>query len=111
MRRVSLFEVGFLVGKSRPVSTCQYGWIISSKELEAAKLCSEMMIVSLKALHHLKCSVYRWTDSQVVLKWITNPDLLFVRFVKLCVDKILGAAPAYALNYVHTSLNPADVAT
>ena len=67
--------------------------------------------MSLKALHHLKCSVYMWTESQVVLKWITNPDLHLLRFVKRRVDKILGAAPANAWTYVHTSLNPADVAT
>ena len=70
-----------------------------------------MMLVSLKALHHLKCSVYMWTESQVVLKWITNPDLHLLRFVKRRVDKILGAAPANAWTYVHTSLNPTDVAT
>ena len=63
-----LSEVGFLVEKSRLVSTCQNGWVISRKELAAAKLCSEMMLVSLKAVHHLKCSVYRWTDSQALLK-------------------------------------------
>ena len=57
------------------------------------------------------CSVYMWTDSQIVLKWITNPDLHLVRFVKRRVDKILGAALANAWNYVYTSLNPADVAT
>ena len=34
-----------------------------------------------------------------------------VRFVKRRVDKILGAAPANAWNYVHTSLNPVDVVT
>ena len=53
-----LSEVGFLVGKARLVSTSQNGWIISRKELEAAKLCSEMILVSLKALYHLNCSVY-----------------------------------------------------
>ena len=60
LRRLAygLSKVGFLVEKSRLVSTCQNGWVISLKELEAAKLCSEMMLKSLKALHHLKCSVY-----------------------------------------------------
>ena len=76
------------VGKSKLVSTCQNGWVISCKDLEAAKFYSEMMLLSLKALHHLKCSVYMWTDSQVVLKWITNLDLHLVRFVKRRVDKI-----------------------
>ena len=113
LRRLAygLSEVGFLVGKSKLVSTCQNGWVIFCKELEAAKLCSEMMLLSLKALHHLKYSKYMWRDSQVVLKWIINPDLHLVRFVKRRVDKIWGAAPANAWNYVYTSLNPADVAT
>ena len=38
---------------------------------------------------HLKCSVYLWTDWQLVFKWITNLDLHLMRFVKRRVDKIL----------------------
>ena len=50
-------------------------------------------------------------SSTVVHKWITNPDLHHVRFVKRRVNKILGAAQSNACNYVHTWLNPANVAS
>ena len=36
-------KVGFLLGKSRLVLTHQANWVISRKELEAAKICSELM--------------------------------------------------------------------
>ena len=104
-------KLNFLVGKCRLDSTCQSCWVIFGKELEAAKLCIEIIFVALKNLRHLKCSVYIRTDSQVVPKWINNPDLHLVRFAKPCVHKILGAAPPKAWNYVYTLFNPADVVT
>ena len=102
-------KVSFLLGKSRLVLTHQSNWVISRKELEAAKLCSELVLQASEALQHLHCDTYLWTDSQVAFKWIINSDLHLVRFVKRRVDKILRVAPSSAWQYVHTSLNPADV--
>ena len=104
-------KVSFLLGKSRVVLTHQSNWVISRKELEAAKLCSELVLRASEALQHLHCDTYLWTDSQVAFKWIANPDLHLARFVKRRVDKILRVAPSSAWQYVHTSLNPADVGT
>ena len=83
-------QVAFVLGKSRLVLKYQANWVISRKELEAAKLCSELVSHAVVALSHLNCSAHLWTDSQVVLKWITNSDLHLVRFVKRRVDKILS---------------------
>ena len=47
----------------------------------------------------------------MAFKWKANLALHLVRLVKRSVDEILGAAPPNAWNYVHTSLNTADVAT
>ena len=104
-------QVAFVLGKSRLVLTHQANWVISRKELEAAKLCSELVSRAAVALSHLNCSAHLWTDSQVVLKWITNPDLHLVRFVKRRVDKILSFFAPEAWRYVNTSTNPADVGT
>ena len=104
-------SVAFIQGKSRLVLSNQQSWVISRKELEAAKLCSELMLAVSKSLDHLSCSIHLWTDSQVVLKWIVNPDLHLPRFVKRRISKIHLVASADAWNYVHTSLNPADVGT
>jgi len=104
-------QVAFVLGRSRLVLTHQANWVISRKELEAAKLCSGLVHQACVALSHLKCSVHLWTDSQVVLKWITNPDLHLNRFVKRRVDKILSLFSSEVWSYVHTSFNPADVGT
>ena len=78
-----------MIGKSKLVLTHQKGWVISHKELEAAKMLSELMLQTSKALHDLNRKIFGWTDSQVVLKWIVNPNLSLARFVKRRVDRIL----------------------
>ena len=55
--------------------------MISRKELEAAKLLTEVMLQTSRALSALNCTFFFWTGSQVVLKWIVNPDLSLARFV------------------------------
>ena len=52
------------MGKSKVVLKNQGNWIISRKELEAAKLCSELMRNISDSLKYLGCSLYFWTDSQ-----------------------------------------------
>ena len=104
-------QVSFLLGNSRLVLSNQSNWVISRKELEAAQICSELMLLASKALHRYRCSIHFWTDSQVVLKWIVNPDLHLAHFVKRGVDKILVVSSPEAWNYVNTSVNPADVGT
>ena len=104
-------QVAFVLGKSRLVLTHQANWVIARKELEAAKLCCELTSKAAAALSHLNCSVHLWTDSQVILKWITNPDLHLVLFVKRRVDKILAFFAPDSWRYVNTSANPADVGT
>ena len=104
-------SVSFVLGKSRVVLKQQANWIISRKELEAAKLCSDLMLQAKESLRHFNCSLHFWTDSRVVLGWITNADLHLARFVKRRVDKIVRVAPASAWNYIHNTQNPADVGT
>ena len=103
--------VSFIFGKSRVVLSHQSNWVISRKELEAAKLCSDLMLLTKSALKSFTCSLHFWTDSQVVYKWITNPDLHLTKFVKRRVDKILLVSSSDTWRYVGTSLNPADVGT
>ena len=104
-------NVAFVHGKSKLVLLSQTNWTISRKELEAARLCSELVFAVSKSLQHLSCSFHLWTDSQVALKWIVNPDLHLPRFVKRRVDKIHLMTSACDWNYVQGSLNPADVGT
>ena len=101
----------FIQGKVKVVSMSQASWVISRKELEAAKMCAELMHSVSKSLQHLGCGLHFWSDSQVVLRWIVNPDLHLPKFVKRRVDKINLVSPVNAWRYVSTSNNPADVGT
>ena len=84
-------QVAFGLGKSKLVLTQhQTTWVITRKELETVKLCCELTSQATAALSHLNCSVHLWTDSQMILKWITNPDLHLVRLVMCKVNKILS---------------------
>ena len=74
-------------------------------------LCTELMKDVSDSLKYPGCSLYFWTDFQVVLKWIVNPVLRLVRFVKRCVDKIHRVGFVDNWNYVCLSFNPADVGT
>ena len=104
-------SVAFIIGKSKLVLTHQENWVISRKELEAAKLCAELVMEVSKILKCLSCSFHFWTDSQVVLKWIMNPDLHLPRFVKRRVDKIHLMNSTDNWDYVNNAHNPADVGT
>ena len=101
----------FIQGKSKVVFCNQTNWVISRKELEAAKMCAELMLVVSNSLQYLNCSLHFWTDSQVILRWIVNPDFHLPKLVKRRLDRILQVESSELWNYVNTSANPADVGT
>ena len=57
--------------------------------------------------------VYMWTDSQVALRWITNPRLSWKQFVSNCVQKINEKGEEMNVKWLYcpTEENPVDVAT
>ena len=67
------------------------------------------MLQALKAVEDLSCTVKFWTGSQVVHKWITNPELHLSRFVKRRIDKIILVSQPDSWLCVGTSINPTDV--
>ena len=81
-----------------------------AKELEAAKMCSELILHALAAFKDLSCEVKFWTDWQVVHKLIVNPDLHLSRFVKHKIDKIRLVSSPDSRNFIGTSQNPAMLA-
>ena len=85
--------------------------MITSKELEASKICSELMSQARESISHSNCNIYFWTDSMVVFGWTSNPDLKLARFVKRRVDCMLRVASCEAWKYVITTQNPADKGT
>ena len=61
-------------GKSKLVLLFQADWTIS-QELEATRLCSELVFAVSTSLQNLYCSFHLLTDSQAALEWLVNPDL------------------------------------
>ena len=49
--------LSFISGRSRVVLNHQSNWVFSRKELEAAKICSDLMLQAFKALEDLSCTV------------------------------------------------------
>ena len=52
-----------------------------------------------------------WTDSRVVLGYISNNEKRYHIFVSNRVDEIREKSEPSSWNYVNTSLNPADLAS
>ena len=60
--------VSFVLGKPKLVLAHQTNWVITRKELEAAKLCSEVMLSAEQlVLRDFNRSLHFWTNSCVVL--------------------------------------------
>ena len=103
--------VSCIQGKVNVTLVNQVNWVIARKKLEAAKMCAELMLQVSNSLRHLACGLHFWSNSQVVSKWILNPDLDLPRCAKRRVDRMHLTAPANAWKYANTTLNPADVGT
>ena len=68
-------SVAFIQEKSKLVLTNQKKWVISRKELEAARLFADLMLSVSPSMQHLDCRCHFCTNTKVTLKWIVNPDL------------------------------------
>ena len=79
--------MAFVQGKSKIITVNQVSWVISRKELEAARMCAMLMVAVRDSLQHLGCTIHFWSDSQVVLKWIINHGLLTPTFTYLDLQK------------------------
>ncbi|XP_070505333.1 uncharacterized protein [Chironomus tepperi] len=59
----------------------------------------------------LKLSVYIWTDSEVALRWIKNPNQRLPKFAVSPIEEILEITQAESWRHVDTRNNVADIAT
>ena len=51
-------SVSFILGNSRVVLKQHANWMISRKELEAAQLCSDLMLLAKESLRHSNCFLH-----------------------------------------------------
>ena len=87
--------------------------VISVPKLElcSAVLGAELGVKLLSELQVVISSINFWTDSKVVLAWITQPPHKWKTFVANRVAKIQECTSTIDWNYVSTELNPADIIT
>ncbi|XP_029157646.1 uncharacterized protein LOC114930069 [Nylanderia fulva] len=98
-----------LVGKSRvaPVKSLS----IPRLELAAAVLLSRLMEFVIASLHLSEVPCYCWTDSTVVLAWVTQHPSRWRTFVANRVAEIQTRLPSASWRHVPTIDNPADCAS
>ena len=80
-------------------------------ELQAALLSLRVAKRIVTELSYNDITEHYWTDSRVVLGYISNNEKRYHIFVSNRVDEIREKSEPSSWNYVNTSLNPADLAS
>jgi hypothetical protein len=102
-------HVGFIMGKSKLAPS--QGHTIPRLELCAAVLAVEIGETILENLDFTPSAVKYFTDSKVVLGYISNATRRFYTYVSNRVEQIRLLSSPDQWNYVPTHLNPADQGT
>lgn len=106
-----------ITAKSRvaPLKSSRLDESLSVPRLE---LCGALLLA--QVMHHIQkrlsrlvgiSSMHAWTDSTVVLSWLTNSQLQFKVFVTNRLKKIRELLPTCHWHHVSTVQNPADCAS
>ena len=80
-------------------------------ELCGAQLLSKLLIHVAKALKVPVSNIYAWSDSTIVLCWLSTPTTRLKSYVHNWVVDTIERVPAAQWRHVPTSCNPADVAS
>jgi hypothetical protein len=101
--------VSLVMGKSRvaPLKSIS----IPRLELTAATVGAKLSKFVLEELDFDNISVFFWTDSMTVLRYLRNVSTRFKIFVAHRVQQIQDLTDVSAWNYVPTDKNPADLAS
>ena len=84
---------------------------IPRMELNAAVEASVNAATLIKEMRNKPDSVTMYTDSLIILGYLNNKDKRFAKYVERRVNLILHHTEVSQWHYVHTSINPADLAT
>ena len=101
--------VNLLMGKSRvaPLKVVS----IPRLELTAATLAAKLSRFVMEELDAADLTVWFWTDSMTVLRYLRNVSSRFKTFVAHRVQQIQDITDINSWNYVPTDKNPADLAS
>jgi hypothetical protein len=102
-------DVSFLMGKAKVSPT--NGHTIPRLEMCAAVLSVEIADIVKQKLNIDSKDVHYYTDSKVVLGYVTNETRRFFMYVSNRVNRIRASSSPEKWSYVATDHNPADIAT
>lgn len=84
---------------------------IPRMELCAAALLCRLYSSVKESLNLESTKLYAWTDSEIVLHWLSSPPRTWKVFVSHRTEEILSTIPRKHWNYVSSEVNPADCAS
>ncbi|GFV35051.1 integrase catalytic domain-containing protein [Trichonephila clavipes] len=84
--------------------------VIPRLELNGALLLARLYATCKNILKEYDVHFYAWTDSQVVLSWLSSHPRNWKPYIANRTSEILDLVPADSWRYVPTKMNPADIA-